>query len=503
MNKHLIAGREDGPGLYEPRPIRPPRNASGDTGRQRLIDLGKDADQQERFSHLFDRGFVPDLRLREATQSGGPRILLDGFVQPIGDSLIDADGQGRPGIMSALAQAAQVFGEGVAISIDFSQLRPAGSRVGSTGCEAAGPSAYIGLFDSLRGTVQAPGGDLVPFTAVLRADHPDIELFVRDCAETSVDGAVAINDATMGALRGGEGVDPARALAVASRDAQVVAGLPQAILTPCLADLWHLLFDQGGDSVALVFPDTANRRNSLRYCEQLHVPIHPGGPLLPFHGACAGGTLMLQAFVAKPGAHAAGFDWPSFGRAIADAVEFLDRAVDLVACPLPEQQVELQNKRRIALSCAGLAQALARLGLLPGSAEGLAFRRELWTVMRDGAFLSSVHLARAQGAFQLFNADGYLRPDGFSSTLAPGLQDVIRQHGVRNASLLSAAVTVGEDGDCTDLDVGLALLESIAPLVDGGVGLWLLDPSAWTADQLADTVMRAWQAGANGVRIGH
>ncbi len=83
----------------------------------------------------------------------------------------------------------------------------------------------------------------------------------------------------------------------------------------------------------------------------------------------------------------------------------LDNVLDVTAWPLPEQQQEAQNKRRVGLGFTGLGDALVMLGLRYDTDEARAFAADITRIMRDEAYSASVDLAQERGAFPLLDAD--------------------------------------------------------------------------------------------------
>lgn len=471
--------------------------------------IARDGPQAERFAQLLGKHrFVPAAGIRATLATGSARVRLDAFVQPIGDSLIGQDGHGRTGIVDALTQAAAVARHGGAVGIDFSPLRPRGARVaGSPGCRAAGPAAYLRLFEQLHHTVRGPDAMRGSLTATLAIDHPDLLRFLAAPAASGARPCVALTDGFMRALRDDTDVDRAPpaatacgAAAAASRGSQRPTRQQPA---PFAArDLWQgILRQPGGAPLCLAFVDSGQAPRGAADAGQPATAVLPAGPLLPPYGAVAHGNLALPAFLASNGAGGTRFDWVAFGLAVAGAVEFLDRVLDVTACPLPHQQVELQNKRPISLGCGGLADTLAALGLRPGSEEGVDFARRLWTALRDGAVLASVELARERGAYALFDADRELGTGRFGATLPPALQAAIRRHGIRNARLLFAWLADDRGPRGMTIEARLLTLAAVAPLVDGGTALPLRIPRDCALEGAAAIVLRAWQAGARSILL--
>ncbi|MEY8689302.1 MAG: LAGLIDADG family homing endonuclease [Leptothrix sp. (in: b-proteobacteria)] len=162
---------------------------------------------------------------------------------------------------------------------------------------------------------------------------------------------------------------------------------------------------------------------------------------LPSYGCCCLGSINLTSYVSNPFEPNAKFDEKGFAEECAVAVRMLDNVLDVTVWPLPAQQQEAHNKRRIGLGFTGLGDALIMLNLRYDSEPARAMARRISEVMRDAAYAASVELAKERGVFPLFNADLYLSRSSFTSRLPAALKEKIRTHGLRNSHLLSIAPT--------------------------------------------------------------
>ena len=70
---------------------------------------------------------------------------------------------------------------------------------------------------------------------------------------------------------------------------------------------------------------------------------------LPAYGCCCLGSINLTHFVKHPFSKDGAFDFDAFSRVITTSVRMLDNVLDITHWPLPEQQNEAHNKRRIGL----------------------------------------------------------------------------------------------------------------------------------------------------------
>ncbi|MGH8130990.1 MAG: LAGLIDADG family homing endonuclease, partial [Steroidobacteraceae bacterium] len=161
---------------------------------------------------------------------------------------------------------------------------------------------------------------------------------------------------------------------------------------------------------------------------------------LPSYGCCCLGSLNLARLVLEPFTENARLDYPRLRELAAAAVRMLDDVLDVTYWPLPEQQREAQDKRRLGLGFTGMGTALMMLRVRYGSEEGVALAGQIARELRDAAYRASVELARERGAFPLLDRDKYLAAP-FVQRLPDDIRDGIRKHGIRNSHLLSIAPT--------------------------------------------------------------
>ncbi|PTT87813.1 ribonucleoside-diphosphate reductase, adenosylcobalamin-dependent, partial [Pelomonas sp. HMWF004] len=162
---------------------------------------------------------------------------------------------------------------------------------------------------------------------------------------------------------------------------------------------------------------------------------------LPPYGCCCLGSIDLTRFVRDPFSAKPAFDEAGFAEVVAVATRMLDNVLDVTPWPLPAQQQEAANKRRVGLGFTGLGDALVMLNLRYDTPAARDMASRISELMRDAAYAASSDLAAERGSFPLFNADLYLSGGSFASRLPQGLKDKIRAQGLRNSHLLSIAPT--------------------------------------------------------------
>jgi ribonucleoside-diphosphate reductase alpha chain len=386
----------------------------------------KPAKWEEKFyGALEDFKYLPAGRIAAGAGTGRAVTLFNCFVM---GTIPDNMG----GIFDMLKEAALTMQQGGGIGYDFSTIRPRGAEVKGVAADASGPLSFMDVWDAMCRTIMSAGSRRGAMMATMRCDHPDIESFItakQDSARLRMFNlSVLVTDAFMEAVK-------------ADGPWDLKYG-DKVYHTLNARDLWNKIMRATYDYAepGVIFIDRINQMNNLNYCEQIAATNPCGEQPLPPYGACLLGSINLARLVSNPFEASAEMDPVKLDEIVRLAIRMMDNVVDASRFPLPLQEEEARNKRRIGLGVTGLADALLMLGLRYGSPEAAAQTEAWMKLIARASYLASVDLAKEKGAFPLFDAEKYLA-SGNMMQMDEDVRAAIAKHGIRNALLTSIAPT--------------------------------------------------------------
>lgn len=391
-------------------------------GKDGLIDYDNRIHWDEEFYRVLENfSFIPAGRINAGAGTDRNVTLFNCFVMgTVPDSLA--------GIMDMLKEAAITMQAGGGIGYDFSTIRPQGAAVMGVAAEASGPLTFMDVWDAMCRTIMSAGVRRGAMMATMRCDHPDVEKFIdakRDPDRLRMfNMSVLVTDEFMDAVKADGDFD-------LRFNGEVYRTVKAKALWDKITMATYHYAEPG-----VIFIDRINQDNNLSYVETIAATNPCGEQPLPPYGACLLGSINMAAML-RPDFTV---DIEKLSYTVRVAVRMMDNVIDASKFPLPEQEQEAKDKRRIGLGVTGVANAMALNGVVYGSDEGAAWVDKYLHIIAREAYLASVDLAKEKGAFPLFDADKFLA-SGNMQKMDEDVREAVREHGIRNALLTSIAPT--------------------------------------------------------------
>jgi ribonucleoside-diphosphate reductase alpha chain len=341
--------------------------------------------EEEFYSIMVELKFLPN---SPTLMNAGTKTqqLSSCFVLPISDTM--------ESIFASLSNAAVIHQRGSGTGFSFSRLRPKGDKVGKHVGVAAGPIAFMNVYDSALEVIKQGGIRPGANMAVLRVDHPDIIRFIeakRDKKSLSnFNISVAVTDNFMRAVESDRDyfiTNPRTGNYVGKLRARDVF----AVITQ---NAWKT-----GDP-GLIFIDEINRKHPAKHLGEIETTNQCGeAPLLENEG-CVLGSLNLNKFVNSENNN---LQWDKLAQTINTSVHLLDNVIDMNGYPIPEVEEQTKNTRKFGLGMMGFADVLCKLKIKYNSEEGLEFADKLMSFIKNTAYAKSQELAEKRGVCPAWN----------------------------------------------------------------------------------------------------
>lgn len=408
-------------------------------------DYNKHKYTEEFYEEIVTNRFMPGGRIWYG--SGRPRAqLLNCFV-------LKMPGDSREGWGKAISDTLIVSGMGGGVGLNFSSVRPRGSKILGTGGRSTGSVSLMNMINSVGDELVAGGGRRLALMMDLNLTHPDMPEFIDAKLDrgrlTNANVSVVIDkkmntETFVKKVKNGENFD----LEWGGTKASEVNA----------KELWNKIVNNAYNSgePGVLNGDLANRESNISYYKPL-VSTNPCGEIwLEEYGCCDLGALVLPRFVDDFGR----LNYQAMAHTIKLAVRFLDNVLSVNEYPLPEIRENCNNVRRIGLGIMGLHSMLIKMGYKYSSPAAQALIERLMHFIKIEAYLASIELAKEKGAFPAYSEE--FVNSGFVKRAIPApIIDAITKNGIRNCALITIAPT-GTTGMVSNVSTGIEPLFSAA-----------------------------------------
>lgn len=416
--------------------------------------------EEEFYRILSELRFLPNspTLMNSGTRLG---ILSACFVIPVRDAMTTPEGEG---IMDAVRAQALIFQHGGGCGFDFSELRPEGDVVSSSGGMASGPLSFMRLFDVNTDVIKQGGKRRGANMGILHVWHPDIMKFIKaksgelkDVHLQNFNISVGVYDWFMEAIEADEEialVNPRKtdisgrkdsryyaiararhrfsedwvaeaiidelearggsvpleesiivtfdeALAIAEHEGAIVKKVKaRRIFEEIVKGAW-----ESGDP-GLIFIDEINRRHPVWYLGKINATNPCGEEPLLYWESCNLGSINLEKYVVK-GPHGLTVDWEGLARDVRVAVRLLDNVIDANRHPLPQITEANRRTRKVGLGVMGWARMLVKLGIPYDSVDAVYLAWAVAEWIAWNAYMAGTELAREKGSFPAWDPGKY------------------------------------------------------------------------------------------------
>lgn len=344
-------------------------------------------------------------------------------------------------IMDTLKKASIIFKAGGGLGYNFSNLRPEGDYIKSTGGTSSGPITFMRLFDTMTEVIKQGGIRRGANMGIMDSNHPDIEKFIG--AKT---GNKALKNFNISVMIMPDFWDYYKKKKpyplINPRDGKVVNHIsPEFLLDRIAYQAW-----ESGEP-GVIFSNRVNEYNP--FLESLG-PIkttNPCGEVLLYpNESCNLGSVNVWSFVEEDEKGKKKIDWKGLEKAIKTAVRFLDNVIDVNIFPLPEIEEMSLNTRKIGLGVMGIGSLLYELGIGFNTRVARELMEEIAEFINYHSKVESVEIARKRGSFpyykKSFYTQGKLPISGFYNKKSWHLDWKKLAADIKNVGLRNSYTTV-------------------------------------------------------------
>lgn len=305
-------------------------------------------------------------------------------------------------IMDSLKGAAIIFKSGGGCGYNFSNLRPEGDFVKSSGGAASGPISFMSMFDNMTDVIKQGGIRRGANMGILNSDHPDIEKFVH-----AKEGNKALRNFNISVMVKGEFwecLDKGKPYPLVNpRSGKVVAEIdPTALLDAIAYQAWE------SAEPGVLFHDRINENNPFLKGLGTIEATNPCGEVTLYpNESCNLGSMNVWSYFKREGGKKPYFDWQTFEGDVKIATRFLDNVVDINKYPLPAIEEMSLNTRKLGLGLMGLGDLMYEMDIPYNSKEGFSFMEKIMEFINYHSKVESVQLAKERGKLPYFDKTFY------------------------------------------------------------------------------------------------
>lgn len=402
---------------------------------------------------------VPGGRIWAGAGTGTELTLYNCYV-------LESPHDSRHGIVETLGQMMEVMARGGGVGINVSSLRPYRAPVRSVNGRSSGAVSWMEIYSYTTGLIEQAGARRGALMLQLDCRHPDLQQFLDVKKQAGrVENAnisVRVTDAFMRAVKEGrEWVfwfpdtthpDYDR-LWRGDFDDWERRGLPKVVYgTRPAREVWREIVKAAWECAepGVVFSDRVEQESNSWYIHRLPCSNPCGEQMLPAWGVCCLGHVNLARMYDPERDEVA---WEQLAETVRAGVRLLDNVIDATPYWNPENERVQKGERRIGLGTLGLAELLIRLRIRYGSPEAVELCDRLYRFIAVEAYKASVELAKEKGPFPWCDPAKHVQ-SGFLQRLPEEIREAVRQHGIRNVTLLTQAPT-GTVGTMIDTSTGI------------------------------------------------
>jgi ribonucleoside-diphosphate reductase alpha chain len=318
-------------------------------------------------------------------------------------------------------QQAKIHKTGGGVGLNFSNLRPEGDLIKTTGGITSGVIGFLEVFNVLSEIIRQGGKRDGANMALLDISHPEIEKWIN--AKTGDNSkkfrnfnlSILITDNFMKCVE--ENLD---------WNLEFDGKIYNIVKARYLFDLICKSAWTSG-CPGMIFVDEINRTNPYKDIMRID-STNPCGEQPLYIGkyknekiseSCNLGSINLSKYIISQ----LEFDYDKFRKDISTTVEFLDLVIDVNQYPFDFIDKGTKLTRKIGLGITGLSECLIKMDMIYGSDESLNFIETVMEILQTESHNVSYKLSKEKGTYPLYNEVNtdisYNRRNLFTTTIAP------------------------------------------------------------------------------------